>query len=435
MTGETHLKNVSNPRSIHAEPTKLGVGAGGISSRTKSVKVGSEPANRLSVALLTGGWDKPYALGLTAALVAQGVAVDFLGTPEVDAPELHNNAHIRFVDLQKNARPGGGLGGKALRALIYYWRTIAYAATAKPKVFHILWDTKVLLFDRTILTLIYKLLGKRLAFTAHNVNAGKRDGTDSWLNRFTLKIQYWLVDHIFVHTEKMKTELIANFQVRSEKVSVIPFGINSTVPNTQLTGARARERLGLQRSDKVLLFFGNILPYKGLEFLIKAFERVAGECPDYRLIIAGKPKPEQPYFHSIKQMISTSRAKGISARFEYVPDEETEIYFKAADVLVLPYVEIFQSGVLFLAYNFGLPVIASDVGSLKEEIADGITGFVCKPRDPIELADTIRSYFSSNLFAELEIRRPQIGDFAKERYSWAKIGCVTNAVFSRIIRN
>src|SRR4029077_5114391 len=85
-------------------------------------------------------------------------------------------------------------------------------------------------------------------------------------------------------------------------------------------------------------------------------------------------------------------------KIEFVPDEATELYFKAADVLVLPYTEIFQSGVLFLGYSFGLPVIAADVGSMKEEIVEGRTGFLCKPRDPADIAAVIETYFESELF-------------------------------------
>ena len=105
-----------------------------------------------------------------------------------------------------------------------------------------------------------------------------------------------------------------------------------------------------------------------------------------------------------------------------MPDVDTEIYFKATDLLVLPYVHIFQSGVLFLAYNFGLPVIASDVGSLRDDIVVGRTGFVCKPRDPIDLAKEIEKYFSSELYQKLALRRRDIQDYANQKYSWAKVG-------------
>ena len=72
-------------------------------------------------------------------------------------------------------------------------------------------------------------------------------------------------------------------------------------------------------------------------------------------------------------------------RIGFIPDEETELYFKAADVLVLPYTRVYQSGVIVLGYTFGLPVIAADVGSLREEIVEGKTGFLCKPGDSIAL--------------------------------------------------
>src|SRR5437588_10815449 len=101
--------------------------------------------------------------------------------------------------------------------------------------------------------LYYKLLNKRVVFTAHNVNAGKRDQNDSWLNRISLKIQYSLCDHIFVHTKGMKAEMRSEFRVPEHKVSVIPFGINNTVPNTSLTRAEAKRQLGISNGDKVLL--------------------------------------------------------------------------------------------------------------------------------------------------------------------------------------
>ena len=70
----------------------------------------------------------------------------------------------------------------------------------------------------------------------------------------------------------------------------------------------------------------------------------------------------------------------------FILDDETELYLKAADVLVLPYRYIYQSGVLFLGHSFGLPVIAADVGCLKDEIVEGQTGFIFRPEDPVDLA-------------------------------------------------
>ena len=182
--------------------------------------------------------------------------------------------------------------------------------------------------------------------------------------------------------------------------SVIPFGINSTVPDTALTPPEARQRLGLGADEKALLFFGNIAPYKGVEFLVDAFIKLAGRAENYRLIIAGRPKGSEAYWAGLLAKINASPVRDkIILKIEYVPDAETEIYFKAADVLVLPYTHIFQSGVLFLGYNFGLPAIAADVGSLKDDIVEGQTGYVFKPRDAADLARAIEKYFAGDLYA------------------------------------
>jgi glycosyltransferase involved in cell wall biosynthesis len=69
-----------------------------------------------------------------------------------------------------------------------------------------------------------------------------------------------------------------------------------------------------------------------------------------------------------------------------IPDEHTELYFKAADALILPCSHIFQSGVLVLGYDSGLPEIAADVGSLREEIVEGRTGYLFRPKDSADLA-------------------------------------------------
>jgi D-inositol-3-phosphate glycosyltransferase len=387
-----------------------------------------------TVAILSGGGDKPYALGLAASLLEQGVSFDFIGSNDLEDSPLWEEPGVRFLNLRGDMRPNVRTAQKIMRMLTYYCHLLRYAATAQPKVFHILWNNKLEVFDRTLLLLYYRFLGKRLAFTVHNVNAGQRDGNDTLLNRFTLRSQYHMCDYLFVHTEQMRRELKFEFGLPSTRISVIPFGINSTVPDTTLTSIQARKHLGLSSADKVILFFGNIAPYKGLEYLIEATALLSQTRPDYRLIIAGRPKNCPSYWETIQQQISsTGLGSKVVQRIEYVADADTEIYFKAADLLVLPYTNIFQSGVLFLGYNFGLPVVASDVGSLREDIVDGKTGFMCKPRDGADLAKSIRRYFESDLYRQLEVRRREIKDFAEEKYSWAKVAKITKTVYSSLL--
>jgi glycosyltransferase involved in cell wall biosynthesis len=394
------------------------------------------PSDIFRVAILTGGGDKPYALGIASSLISQGVAFDFICSDELDSPELPQSPLLRVLNLRGAMRPDVGIMKKALRILTYYGRLIRYATTTKARVFHILWNTSRLeLLDRTLMLLYYRFLGKRIVFTAHNVNVRQRDNNDTWLNRLTLRFQYHLMDHLFVHTERMRQDLQKDFSVPAGKISLIPFGINSTAPNTVLTPAEARLRLGLTEGQKVLLFFGNIAPYKGLEYLVEAIALLVRNAPAYRLIIAGKPKTDSAsYWEAIRlRIVSAGLQNNVLQRIEYVPDAETEVYFKAAHAVVLPYTDIFQSGVLFLGYNFGLPVIASDVGSLREDILEGKTGFVCQPRDAADLANKIETYFSSPLYRQLEMCRKDIQAFANDKYSWAKVGEVTQSVYQHLM--
>ena len=387
------------------------------------------------VSVLTAGRDRPYALGLAAALSAAGTQFDFVGSNSLDSPELHTTPQIRFLNLRGDQSVEAGAVKKMTRVLAYYAKLMGYALTAKPKIFHILWNNKFELFDRTLLMLFYRLLGKKICFTVHNVNVRSRDGGDSWLNRATLKFQYRCCDHFFLHTERMRAELIADFGVPPEKASLIPFGINSTTPDTALTGAAAREKLGLAATDKVLLFFGNIAPYKGVEFLVDAFIEVAAREKNLRLIIAGRPKGSEAYWAEMLAKINASPVRDrVVLKIEYVPDAETEIYFKAADILILPYTHIFQSGVLFLGYNFGLPSIAADVGALRDDIIEGETGFIFPPRDAQALARTMEKFFASDLFANLPSRRANIREFAFEKYSWAKVARITTEVYAQLLK-
>jgi glycosyltransferase involved in cell wall biosynthesis len=403
-----------------------------MSESTHLRRSGTTP--ELAIALLTGGGDRPYVFGLASELISKGVVVDLIGSDELDFPEFHNNPSLTVFNLRGNQRRDANFITKVSRISKYYAKLIHYAATAKPKIFHILWNNKFEMFDRTLLMLFYRLMGKKVVLTVHNVNAAKRDLKDSAANRLTLRIQYQLADHIFVHTKRMKQELVEEFGAEERQIAVIPFGINNSVPNTSLTSSEARRRLGIGPDRKTILFFGAITPYKGIEYLVAAFQQILARHDDHCLIIAGRPNNCEGYWAAIQEASREGVQKGrILLKGEYIPDEETEVYFKAADVFVLPYRHIYQSGVLCLGYSYGLPVLAADVGSLKDEIVEGRTGFVFRPEDPVELTKTIERYFASDLFANLSSRRQGIRAFATERHSWDVAGQLTVNVYADLL--
>ena len=386
--------------------------------------------------LLTACRDRHYAFGLAIALAAKGMSLDVVGGDEIDSPELHSTPNLRFLNFLSHEKSNAGFAKRLSKLFVYYGKLIRYTARSRPRVLHILWNGRFDFFDRTFLMLYYKLRGKKVAFTAHNVNQARRDGKDSLLNRATLKMQYRLCDHIFVHTQKMKEELCKDFRVAEDAVTVIRYPMNYALPDTELTPAEAKRRLGLEKDEKAILFFGKIRPYKGIEHLVAAFKLLsANSAEKYRLIIAGEPnRGATEYLHEIQQFAQRDFNEGqVILRFQFIPDEQMELYFKGADVLVLPYKDIFQSGILFLSYSFGLPVVATDVGSFREDIVEGRTGFLCKPGDPADLAKAIEMYFASDLFKNLKVCRLELKDYARANHSWDAVAALTCKAYAQML--
>ena len=104
-----------------------------------------------NVALLTGGSDKPYVLGIATALSSARVAVDLIGSDELDVAELHKLPELRFLNLRGDQSQEARFRRKIARVARYYWRLIEYAATARPRIFHVLWNNKFEFVDRVLL--------------------------------------------------------------------------------------------------------------------------------------------------------------------------------------------------------------------------------------------------------------------------------------------
>ena len=213
----------------------------------------------MKVALLTGGDDPNYAFPLTSSLASKGIIIDFIGNDKMQKAEITTNENVNYLNLRGDQSENVSRKKKIYRVLKYYWKLIKYTAKTDTKLFHILWLNKFIYFDRTILNIFYKIMGKKLIFTAHNINAEERDGNDTFFNRLTLKFMYNTVDHIFVHTKIMKKQLIEDYKVRESKVTVIPFGINQFIPMSELSAVQARNKLNIGNNEKILLLLNRFM--------------------------------------------------------------------------------------------------------------------------------------------------------------------------------
>ena len=154
----------------------------------------------------------------------------------------------------------------------------------------------------------------------------------------------------------------------------------------KLTLEEARDKLRISKDKLVMLFFGFVRRYKGLDLLIEAMPKVC-KSVDAELLIVGEFWDKRIEYERMIERASLQQNVRIIDR--YVPDNEVALYFTAADIVILPYREATQSGVVQIAYAFHKPVITTDVGGLPEVVQDGRTGYVVPSEDPDAIADAV----------------------------------------------
>jgi glycosyltransferase involved in cell wall biosynthesis len=225
--------------------------------------------------------------------------------------------------------------------------------------------------------------------------------------------QWFGADQVIVHADSARQQLLDRGGHRPESVHVIPIGAYDFYRS--LAGADYPER------PNTILFFGRIWGYKGLMHLIQAEPRITQAIPDARIVIAGQGEDFGKY----------ARAMVNPAHFEVhnyrIPNSKVSELFQSASVVVLPYVEASQSGVIPVAYAFGKPVVATAVGGIPDIVEDGLTGRLVPPADPDSLAEAIVDLLKD------DEGRLEMGHRARERgkneLSWASVAEQTLRVY------
>ena len=223
----------------------------------------------------------------------------------------------------------------------------------------------------------------KIFLTVHNVQPHE----SRLLDRFFSRLAFRFSDRLLVHAEKLRDEAVEHFGQAPRKIAVIPHGICADAEVGQ-GPAEARAQLGIKEKH-VVLFFGYVRRYKGLGDLIEAF-RIVAEKFDVALVVGGE------FFTAVEPYREQLRSTGLAERSylfpRYISSEEVPIFFKAADLLVQPYVKFSgQSGVTQTAYLHSIPVIATEVGGLPELVNHGETGLIVQPGNPRGLALAIEA--------------------------------------------
>ncbi len=159
----------------------------------------------------------------------------------------------------------------------------------------------------------------------------------------------------------------------------------------------AKKKLNLEQKN-VLLFFGFIREYKGLKYLIQAMPMVKEKCKAHLLIVGEFWEDKGEYLRMIKEL---GLEDSITIIDKYVPDSEVPIYFSASDIIVLPYLDISESGIIRVAFGFDLPILATNVGGNPDHIQDSYNGFLVEPKNPGQIAEKLIEFFSKKLYSKM----------------------------------
>lgn len=228
-------------------------------------------------------------------------------------------------------------------------------------------------------------------------------------------------NQIIVHGEKLKEQMIKEYTIPNEKVNAIPIGEHEVAP------FKKYERTDLKEDGNLILFFGRIYRYKGLAYLVKAEPIITNEVSDAKIIIAGTGEGFRKY-----EEMMINRDNFIVYNYR-IPYKEGAELFQRCSVVVLPYIDASQSGVVLTAYGFKKPVVVTDVGSIPEIVDDGVTGFIVPPGDVNALAKAV-----VRLLKDGSLRK-ELGENAykklKTDLSWDKIAEKTIEVYKEAIRN
>lgn len=306
-----------------------------------------------------------YNLALSTGLAEAGCEVTYIASPYIytalEYPPNINVDLLYFRGLNGEWLMSSSRLRKILRGLYYpfdNWRLLRKIQKARPDIVHFQWS-RLPRFDMPLIRAIRKL-NIPVVHTIHDVIPLFEKGAVPALYEI-----YRECDALIVHSEANRQSLLDEVEnLDHKKIYTLPL-VESPFPEpVGASRTKARELTGIPQGAFVVLFFGIVKHYKGIDILLDSIKAVNAESNEFTWLIVGKAddSSQQAYLNQIKQL---ERSYVTS---EYIPNKDVWMYYRAANLCVFPYRHIFQSAALIAAMDFSLPVIATDVGSFPETI-------------------------------------------------------------------
>lgn len=364
---------------------------------------------RHEIVLLSNGFQPEYECGFANGLARNGIKPLLVCSNQLLRRRLEPG--VTAVNLRGSQDPQRHPLTKAGN-IVRYWAATAFLLRQQmPRVVHL---TGLFTLKSTVASLcealVLRLVARRFVLTVHNLLPHDEH---NGLSRRIYRLIYRLPHTLVVHTRRMGGDLERHFGVAPERIVVMQHGIDRVVPPSAGRSDWLRKQCGVEPSRPIVLFFGNVAPYKGLDVLVRAFEALTLDS-DPVLVIAGRCRDEtlrEELREQLAPLLTMRRAFWFDG---FVPEEDVLHYFHGADMLAMPYRHIDQSGVVFMALATGLPVVASDVGSLGDYVP--LTGGqMVAPGDPKALGVALEAM----LRRVGMIDREQVAQHA-QRFLWVQ---------------
>jgi glycosyltransferase involved in cell wall biosynthesis len=352
--------------------------------------------------------DYKYTYSLANSLKAAGNEVELVIDDKLDNDYCQCKCYNKFLTSRKDI-------GK-LKKLINYCKAYRFivkkAIEEEFEVVHVQW------FQFSPVDYFYlkklKSHGIKVVVSVHDILPFNEKRYDM---AFHKKI-YALCDHIIVQAKTNIERFGDLFPEDTDKVVYIPHGHFLDFADIH-NSKDAKEHLGIPSNKLVLLFFGQIKKVKGVGVLLEAFGKLAQSRDDMYLVVAGSVWKDD--FRPYQEIIDKYELRNdkLKTDIRFIPDDEVGYYYSACDIAMMPYLDVYQSGVIQLVYAYEKPAIATAIPPFMEIVEDNVSGFICEPGNVESLMLAIeRAALSINRFHEMGIHGKNI---ISEKYSWKKI--------------
>jgi len=358
-----------------------------------------------------------YLFGQAMGLINSGIDVSLYTNNETENPKIKG---LKFHQLYNNLFTSKSRFFSGIKYILGSILSIVHARITGYKVihFHIFYANILVLFN----VIFAKILFGKVVLTVHDVSSFAANSDHSLFI-------YKLSDAIITHNAFSKTELLTIQGALNKKISIIPHGNYIPFIQVQKNQQISRERLGIPQDKKVLLFFGMIKRVKGLEVLLRALIEVKQQQPDVILLVAGKVWEND--FTPYQKIIDENNLQEFCLlHTKFILQEDVAHYYCASDLVVLPYKEIYQSGVLMMTLSFEKAVLTSNLPPLKEVIKDNENGFLFESENTISLAEKINQILSDKSL--LEQVKKNGSEMIKTKYRWDEIGQQTKEAYQTL---